>query len=589
MPEDILSLSGGAVEVSMSIGEILVRSFHDHTQAIPGPSFYRLLREFRGVSREQDCGVRELTTPGGMSRMQRELRQIRRLRFYDRVRIDRLEACAKKHMGYLKKWRLCEEQDLEPMNEWVMNKKAQRTGGRKWRNGNGGNGGNGNGNRNGNHEVYYPRNEIQKMEAELWNLTVKGNDMTAYTQRDSRNAITLANQLMDKKVQGYAARSAENKRRMEDGNSKRVLDIRLGIVGLQMLQNIRGSSWNLQGIICYEFGRPGHFRKDCPKMRNQNRGNQTRNKNGNKTGNQTEGNETTMRAYAIGGGGTNPDSIVVTVRTDYGFTRGKENFVVIAMLLHKGWAQFCCTREKGIAYASRQLKVHAKNYTTHDLELGCSSVCLECGDIIVQIFENASIGSHERKRIHNDDLRGMINKLELALTERLLKQSKLVPCLGLEEVILVLTWKQRLPLCQHAVLNMCKVLILDMSTATIQRCGQSDENHSKFRGYFSACVLDFRKRNAMGDEPLAIPLDEIQGLRKLTFIEDLSRLCHEVMRLKLSRYSIVKVRWNSRMRSCVHLGGEGTKCKKKIPAPFHNSAPLQKVASTSISFRTKLL
>ncbi|GJT97909.1 putative reverse transcriptase domain-containing protein [Tanacetum coccineum] len=69
---------------------------------------------------------------------------------------------------------------------------------------------------------------------------------------------------------------------------------------------------NLQGIIFYEFGRPGHFRKDCPKMRNQNRGNETRNKNGNKTRNQTRGNETTTRAYAIGRGGTNPDSNVVT-------------------------------------------------------------------------------------------------------------------------------------------------------------------------------------------------------------------------------------------------------------------------------------
>ncbi|GKE64207.1 hypothetical protein Tco_1518368 [Tanacetum coccineum] len=36
----------------------------------------------------------------GMSRMQRELRQMRRLRFYDRVRVNRLEACARKHMGY---------------------------------------------------------------------------------------------------------------------------------------------------------------------------------------------------------------------------------------------------------------------------------------------------------------------------------------------------------------------------------------------------------------------------------------------------------------------------------------------------------
>ncbi|GKG31600.1 reverse transcriptase domain-containing protein, partial [Tanacetum coccineum] len=32
-------------------------------------------------------------------------------------------------------------------------------------------------------EVYCPRNEIQKMETELWNLTVKGNDLTAYNQR----------------------------------------------------------------------------------------------------------------------------------------------------------------------------------------------------------------------------------------------------------------------------------------------------------------------------------------------------------------------------------------------------------------------
>ncbi|GJW76828.1 reverse transcriptase domain-containing protein [Tanacetum coccineum] len=32
-------------------------------------------------------------------------------------------------------------------------------------------------------EVYYPRNEVQKMETELWNLVVKGNDLTAYNRR----------------------------------------------------------------------------------------------------------------------------------------------------------------------------------------------------------------------------------------------------------------------------------------------------------------------------------------------------------------------------------------------------------------------
>ncbi|GJR36952.1 putative reverse transcriptase domain-containing protein [Tanacetum coccineum] len=232
-------------------------------------------------------------------------------------------------------------------------------------------------------EVYCPRNEIQKMETELWNLTVKGNDLTAYTQRFQelillctrmvpdeedrverfigglpdniqgnviaanparlQDAIRIANQLMDKKLQGYAARSAENKRRMESnlrdnrgqqppfkrqntsgqnvaraytaGNNERK-----GYVGPlpycnkcrmhhEGLCTMRCGNW----YYCYDVrAKPDISGGKFPKLRNQNRGNQTRNKNGNKTGNQTGGNKATTRAYAIGGGGTNPDSNVVT-------------------------------------------------------------------------------------------------------------------------------------------------------------------------------------------------------------------------------------------------------------------------------------
>ncbi|GJY30361.1 putative reverse transcriptase domain-containing protein [Tanacetum coccineum] len=72
-----------------------------------------------------------------------------------------------------------------------------------------------------------------------------------------------------------------------------------------------GHFGNHQGIVCYECGRPGHFRKDFPKLRNQNRGNKTKNNNGNKTENQTGGNEATTTAYNIGGVGANPDPNIV--------------------------------------------------------------------------------------------------------------------------------------------------------------------------------------------------------------------------------------------------------------------------------------
>ncbi|GJS00696.1 putative reverse transcriptase domain-containing protein [Tanacetum coccineum] len=49
---------------------------------------------------------------------------------------------------------------------------------------------------------------------------------------------------------------------------------------------------------------------------------------------------------------------------------GTEDFVVYCDASLKGYGAVLMQREKVIAYASRQLKVHEENYTTHDLELG---------------------------------------------------------------------------------------------------------------------------------------------------------------------------------------------------------------------------
>nr|GEX98807.1 putative reverse transcriptase domain-containing protein [Tanacetum cinerariifolium] len=52
------------------------------------------------------------------------------------------------------------------------------------------------------------------------------------------------------------------------------------------------------------------------------------------------------------------------------FDWGSEDFVVYCDASHKGLGAVLMQREKVISYASRQLKIHEKNYTTHDLELG---------------------------------------------------------------------------------------------------------------------------------------------------------------------------------------------------------------------------
>nr|GEY19015.1 putative reverse transcriptase domain-containing protein [Tanacetum cinerariifolium] len=49
---------------------------------------------------------------------------------------------------------------------------------------------------------------------------------------------------------------------------------------------------------------------------------------------------------------------------------GSKDFMFYCNASHKGLGVVLMQREKVIAYASRQLKIHEKNYTTHDLEIG---------------------------------------------------------------------------------------------------------------------------------------------------------------------------------------------------------------------------
>ncbi|GJX03388.1 putative reverse transcriptase domain-containing protein [Tanacetum coccineum] len=56
--------------------------------------------------------------------------------------------------------------------------------------------------------------------------------------------------------------------------------------------------------------------------------------------------------------------------TEIPLLQGADNFIVYCDASHKGLGAVLMQNEKVIAYALRQLKIHEKNYTTHDLELG---------------------------------------------------------------------------------------------------------------------------------------------------------------------------------------------------------------------------
>ncbi|GJY01811.1 putative reverse transcriptase domain-containing protein [Tanacetum coccineum] len=86
-------------------------------------------------------------------------------------------------------------------------------------------------------------------------------------------------------------------------------------------------------------------------------------------------------------------------------------------------------------------------------------------------------------------------------------------------------------------------------------------------------------KKCMSDEPLAIPLDEIQVEDKLYFVEELVRIMdREVKHLKQSRILIVKVRWNSR-RDPEFTWEREDQMQKKYPHLFPNSTPVADATS----------
>nr|GFA23985.1 putative reverse transcriptase domain-containing protein [Tanacetum cinerariifolium]GFA25712.1 putative reverse transcriptase domain-containing protein [Tanacetum cinerariifolium] len=141
--------------------------------------------------------------------------------------------------------------------------------------------------------------------------------------------------------------------------------------------------------------------------------------------------------------------------------KGSENFMVYCNASHKGLGVVLMQKEIVTTYASRQLKIHEKNYTTHDLELGALVFTLK-------IWRHYLYGTKCVVFTDHKSLQYILDQKELNMGQR--------------------QWLE--------LLISKKVLEtqLDMSTAYHPQAeGQSERTIQTLEDMMRTCVIDFRK------------------------------------------------------------------------------------------------
>ncbi|GJS14320.1 putative reverse transcriptase domain-containing protein [Tanacetum coccineum] len=303
-------------------------------------------------------------------------------------------------------------------------------------------------------DKYCPRGEIKKIETEMWNLKVRGTNVVAYSRRfqqlalmcsrmfpeeidkiekyigglpdmihssvkaskpkTMQEAIEFTTELMDEKTHAYAERQAEKKRKYDD-LSKRSLckymekefPIFLAHVTTKEVED-KSEKKRLEDVpIVSELSRRIP-RTVLVLSKIHLKGFEDR---------QPMDSAYPEECQFEWGWGDKQEAAFQLLKQKLcsapilALPEGSEDFIAYCDASKKGLGAVLMQREKVIAYASRQLKIHEKNYTTHDLELGAVVFALK-------IWRHYLYGTKCTVFTDHKSLQHILNQKELNMRQR---------------------------------------------------------------------------------------------------------------------------------------------------------------------------